>query len=114
MLHPNSVKAVKMDGKTIKDETIRSTSVYFTIFVFIYIVSVTALSFDKMDFTTNFTAVLATLNNMGPGLNRVGPTQNFYDYSIFSKYVLMFDMLAGRLELLPLIFLFNPACWKSK
>ncbi len=114
MLHPNSVKTVKMDGKIIKDETIRSTSVYLTIFIFIYIGSVLLLAFDKMDFTTNFTAVLATLNNMGPGLNAVGPTKNFYDYSIFSKYVLMFDMLAGRLELLPLLFLFNPSCWKSK
>lgn len=114
MLHPNSVKTVKMDGKIIKDETIRSTSVYFTIFVFIYMASVLALSFDKMDFTTNFTAVVATLNNMGPGLNAVGPTRNFYDYSIFSKFVLMFDMLAGRLELLPILFLFNPSCWKAK
>ena len=97
-----------MDGKTVKDEVIRSTSVYFTLFVFVYLFSVLLLSFDDMDFTTNFTAVLATLNNMGPGLNLVGPTRNFFDYSVLSKYVLMFDMLAGRLELIPMLMLFSP------
>ena len=113
-LHPNSVKTVKIDGKTVKDETIRSVSSYLAIFIFIYLISVLIISTDGMDFETNFTAVLATINNMGPGLNLVGPTQNFYDYSAVSKCVLMFDMLAGRLELLPLLFLFDPACWKSK
>ena len=108
LLHPNSVVSVKMDGKTVKDEVIRSTSVYFTLFVFVYLFSVLLLSFDDMDFTTNFTAVLATLNNMGPGLNLVGPTRNFFDYSVLSKYVLMFDMLAGRLELIPMLMLFSP------
>ena len=108
MLHPNSVVTVKMDGKTVKDDVIRFTSVYFTLFMFIFIFSVLFLSFDKMDFTTNFTAVLATFNNMGPGLNLVGPTKNFYEYSNFSKYVLMFDMLAGRLELIPMLMLFEP------
>lgn len=108
LLHPNSVVTVKMDGKTVKDDVIRSTSVYFTLFALFYFVSVLALSFDKMDFTTNFTAVLATLNNMGPGLNMVGPTKNFFEYSDVSKYVLMFDMLAGRLELMPMLMLFEP------
>ncbi len=113
-IHPNSVKTVKMDGKVVKDETIRSVSVYFSLFIFIFIISVLSVSVDGMDFETNFTAVLATLNNMGPGLRLVGPTKNFFEYSDFSKYVLMFDMLAGRLELLPILFLFDPSCWKSK
>ncbi len=108
LLHPNSVVSVKMDGKTVKDDVIRSTSVYFTLFIFIFLASVLVLSFDDMDFSTNFTAVLATLNNMGPGMNLVGPTKNFYDYSNLSKYVLMFDMLAGRLELIPMLMLFVP------
>ena len=108
------VLAAKMDGKTVKDEVIRSTSVYFTLFVFVYLFSVLLLSFDDMDFTTNFTAVLATLNNMGPGLNLVGPTRNFFDYSVLSKYVLMFDMLAGRLELYPMLLLFAPTTWRNK
>jgi len=114
LLHPNSVVTVKMDGKTVKEDVIRSTSVYFSIFIFIFMLSVLLLSFDNKDFTTNFTAVLATLNNMGPGLNLVGPTRNFYEYSDFSKYVLIFDMLAGRLELLPMLMLFEPLVWKKK
>ena len=65
------------------------------------------------DIVTNFTAVAATINNIGPGLSAVGPTQNFGSYSDFSKYVLMFDMLAGRLELFPLIILFTPSIWKD-
>ena len=113
-LHPNSVKAVKMDGKTVKSETIRSVHSYLSIFIFIYLVSVLIISVDGFDFETNFTAVLATINNMGPGLNLVGPTKNFYDFSILSKLVLIFDMLAGRLELLPLLFLFDKSCWPSK
>lgn len=115
MLHPNSVYNVKMDGKTVKEETVSSIQVYLTIFTFVFAMSVVLLSLDeKMDFTTNFTAVIATINNMGPGLAKVGPTQSFYDYSILSKYVLIFDMLAGRLELLPMLLLFNKECWSSK
>ena len=114
LLHPNSVITVKMDGKTVKEDVIRSTSVYFSIFIFVFMLSVLLLSFDNMDFTTNFTAVLATLNNMGPGLNLVGPARNFFEYSDFSKYVLIFDMLAGRLELLPMLMLFEPFVIKKK
>lgn len=114
LLHPNSVVTVKMDGKTVKEDVIRSTSVYFSIFILVFMCSVLLISLDNMDFTTNFTAVLATLNNMGPGLDLVGPTRNFYEYSDFSKYVLIFDMLAGRLELLPMLMLFEPFVWKKK
>jgi trk system potassium uptake protein TrkH len=71
------------------------------------------ISIDNFDFTTNFTAVAATLNNIGPGLELVGPTQNFSIFSTFSKYVLMFDMLTGRLELFPMLILFHPSCWKK-
>ncbi len=113
-LHPNSVKNVKIDGKIVKFETIRSVHSYLSIFIFIYLISVLIISVDGFDFETNFTAVLATINNMGPGLNLVGPTRNFYDFSIVSKLVLIFDMLAGRLELLPILFLFDKSCWKSK
>lgn len=115
MLHPNSVYTVKMDGKSVKEDTVRSIHVYLTIFVFLFAMSVGILSLDeKMDFATNFTAVIATINNMGPGLAEVGPTKSFFDYSILSKYVLIFDMLAGRLELLPMLLLFNRECWSSK
>ena len=71
------------------------------------------MKIDNKDFTTNFTAVLATINNMGPGLAEAGPAQNFGSFSIFSKIVLMFDMLAGRLELFPLLILFHPGIWKE-
>lgn len=115
MIHPNSIYKVKMDGKEVKEETVRSIHVYLTIFTFLFIMSVVILSLDeKMDFTTNFTAVIATINNMGPGLAKVGPTGSFFEYSVLSKYVLIFDMLAGRLELLPMLLLFNRDCWSSK
>ena len=79
----------------------------------IFAFSLLLLSFEGKDFITNFTAVLATMNNIGPGLELVGPTQSFGHFSILSKYVLIFDMLAGRLELFPLLILFHPAAWKE-
>ena len=82
-------------------------------YIIVLFVSFLLISFDGFDTTTNFTAVVATLNNIGPGLNMVGPTGNFSEFSDFSKYVLMFDMLAGRLEIFPMILLFHPATWKK-
>ena len=79
----------------------------------IFIVSLLLVSVENYDFTTNFTAVAATFNNIGPGLSLVGPTCNFGFFNNFSKYVLMFDMLAGRLELFPLLILFHPSIWKE-
>ena len=115
MLHPNSVYTVKMDGKAVKEEVVSSINTYLILYVFIMVGSVLLLSLDeKMDFTTDFTAVIATFNNMGPGLAKVGPTQSYYDYSVLSKYVLIFDMLAGRLEILPVLMLFNRNCWRNK
>lgn len=115
MLHPNSVYTVKMDGKAVKEDVVSSINTYLILYVFIMVISVLVLSLDeKMDFATDFTAVIATFNNMGPGLAKVGPTQSYYDYSILSKYVLIFDMLAGRLEILPVLMLFNKSCWKNK
>ncbi len=102
-----------MDGKPVEHEIVRATNVYFVAFTIIFFLSVLAISIDNKDFTTNFTAVLATINNMGPGLAEAGPSQNFGSFSIFSKIVLMFDMLAGRLELFPLLILFHPGIWKE-
>lgn len=112
-IHPKSVKKIKFEGKPVEHDVIRSINVYFVTFVLIFSASVFALSFEDTDLVTTFTAVTATINNIGPGLELVGPTQNFGFFSIFSKYVLMFDMLAGRLELFPLLVLFQPAIWKS-
>lgn len=112
-IHPKSVKKIKMDDKIIEHDVVRSINVYLITFMILFTVSVFAISFDNFDFTTNFTAVTATINNIGPGLEQVGPTGNFSMFSIFSKYVLMFDMLAGRLELFPLLILFHPSIWKD-
>ena len=87
---------------------------YLAIYFFILLVSTLLISVDNFNLTTNFTAVASTLNNIGPGLDGVGPTRNFGMYSDFSKFVLMFDMLAGRLELYPLLILFMPSLWRRK
>lgn len=113
LVHPRLVKKIKMDRHVVAHEVIRSTNVFIAVYFIIYFISLLLISVDNFDFTTNFTAVAATLNNIGPGLEMVGPTQNFGLYSVFSKYVLMFDMLAGRLELFPMLILFHPSCWKK-
>ena len=112
-IHPKSVKVIKTEGKPVDSETCRSVSIYFITFIMIFTASLLLISIEGKDIVTNFTAVAATINNIGPGLSAVGPTQNFGSYSDFSKYVLMFDMLAGRLELFPLIILFTPSIWKD-
>lgn len=113
LLHPRLVKKIKVDGHPVSNEVIRSTHVFIAVYFIIYFISLLLISLDNFDFTTSFTAVAATLNNIGPGLDMVGPTQNFNLFSDFSKYVLMFDMLAGRLEIFPILVLFHPACWKK-
>ena len=112
-IHPKSIKKIKMEGKPVEHEVVRAINVYFITFMIIFSLSVFLISFEGNDLLTNFTAVTATINNIGPGLELVGPTKNFGFFSVFSKYVLMFDMLAGRLELFPLLILFHPAVWKD-
>ena len=112
-IHPKSIKKIKIEGKPIDHEFVRSVNVYIITFVLIFVLSIFAISFNGYDLITNFTAVTATINNIGPGLELVGPSQNFGHFSVFSKYVLIFDMLAGRLELFPLLLLFHPSIWKG-
>ena len=112
-IHPKSIKKIKMDGKPIEHEVMRATNVYFITFLSLFIISLFIISLEEKDLITNFTAVAATINNIGPGLEMVGPTQNFAHFSPLSKYVLMFDMLAGRLELFPMLLLFVPTIWKE-
>ena len=112
-IHPRSVKSFEMDGKTIDKEMVRSVSVYMVVFMLVYAISVFLLSLDKFDMETNFTAVLATINNIGPGLGEVGPCGGFANFSWFSKIVIIFDMLAGRLELYPILLLLAPGLWKK-
>ena len=111
--HPHGVKTIKVDGRVVENETIRSVNTFVVIYALLFAGSVLLISLDNFDFTTNFTAVAATINNIGPGLSLVGPTGNFGQFSAFSKIVLMFDMLAGRLELLPMIVLFSPLVWSK-
>lgn len=113
MIHPKMVKKIRMDGHVISHETIRSTNAFIAVYFLIFFISLLLIGIDNYDFTTNFTGVLATFNNMGPGFELVGPTCNFSIFSSFSKCVLMFDMLAGRLELFPLLIIMLPSCWKK-
>ena len=112
-LHPNAVRKIKMDGKVVQHEVTRATNIFMIVYIIVFAFSTLLISIDNFSFTTNFTAVAATLNNIGPGLEAVGPTQNFAAFSGFSKIILTFDMLAGRLELFPLLILFFPNTWKK-
>lgn len=112
-VHPRMVKKVTIDGKTVEHEVLRSINVYIITYIIIFAVSVLFIAFDGHSFTTNFTAVAATLNNIGPGLELVGPTANFGFFSHASKLVMIFDMLAGRLEIFPLLLLFSREAWKK-
>lgn len=112
-IHPHSVRKIKMDGKSVEHDVVRSVNVYFFTFIVVFVASVFILSFENFDLTTNFTAVASCINDVGPGLSMVGPTHNFSCFNTLSKYVLMFDMLAGRLELFPLLILFHPLAWKD-
>jgi len=111
--HPNNVRKIKIDGKQLEHSVLRGTNVFFMAYLLIYGLSVLLISLDNFDLETNFTAVAATLNNIGPGLAGVGPTQNFSGYSPFSTCVLIFDMIAGRLELFPVLALLSINTWKE-
>ena len=113
LVHPRNVKLVKMDGKTVNHDIMRTTSMYLVLYIGVFAISFLFVSIDNMDFTTSFTAVAANLNNTGPGLGAVGPVGNYADFSILSKIVFIFDMLAGRLEIYPLLLLFAPSAWKK-
>ena len=112
-LHPHSISKIKMDGKPVEHEVVRSINVFLIAYLLIYAVSMLIVYLDNFDFTTTFTSVAATINNIGPGLDLVGPAANFGILSVPSKLVLIFDMLAGRLEIFPLLLLFVPDTWRK-
>lgn len=114
LVHPRSVKVLKMDNKKIEHNVLRSANVFLCTYAVVFFVSLIVISLDNFDLETNFTAVVATLNNIGPGLAGVGPTKNFGSYSWLSKIVLSFNMLAGRLELFPMLLLFIPSTWRRR
>jgi trk system potassium uptake protein TrkH len=119
-LHPKQVKKISMDGRIVEHEVVRNTNAFIIIYILLFIVSMLLVMLDpatvqvsENPLVTNFTATVATLNNIGPGLDAVGPVGNFAFYNPFSKIVFIFNMLAGRLELFPMLILFHPATWKK-
>ena len=112
VLRPQKVKVIRVNGKPVDEKILSGTGAYFFVYSVILFVSFLVISFDGFSFETNMTAVMACLNNIGPGLDVVGPTGNFSSFNIWSKLVLIFDMLAGRLEIFPILVLLIPHAWK--
>lgn len=112
MLHPRSVSLVRLEGRTVGEETVQGVYTYMTAYCAIAILSILLLSLDNLSLETNFTAVMACLNNIGPGLDLVGPTGNYAHFSDLSKLVLMLNMLLGRLEIFPLLIMLSPHTWR--
>lgn len=114
MLHPRAVVSVKMEGKSAEADVIRSAASFFIVYTMLFVVSFFALTIaEECDLITGFTAVTACINNIGPGLGDVGPTGNFSAFTGFTKVLLSFVMLAGRLEIFPMIMLLSPSTWKK-
>lgn len=112
-IRPGTVKCIKLDGAVMDNATVSTVNSYFAIYMVIIAVSSILVSFNNLDFTSTFVAVITCINNVGPGLGAVGPTDNFSALTDFSKIVLSADMLIGRLEIFPMIILFSPAAWKK-
>jgi len=114
LILPTRVKRIWFEGKAVSDQTVRSVLVYFQTYMVIAGLSVLLLSLDGHDMVTNLTASVACISNIGPGLGLVGPAGNFAFFSIPSKLVLIFEMLLGRLEIFPVMFLFAPSVWRKR
>lgn len=113
-IHPSSVRSIRLDGKVVSKDTLRTTNVYLMAYIFIFVGSFIVVCFDGFDLVTSFTAVTATINNIGPGLGMVGPTGNFASFGLISKWVFIFDMIAGRLELFPVLIMLSLGTWRRK
>ena len=114
LIHPRAIKKLTMDGHPIERETIRSVNIFFFCYLLIFISSVLIVSIDNHDFISNFLSITATINNAGPNLELSGSTSNFSDYSRLSQIVFMFNMMAGRLEIFPVLAFFMPATWRKR
>jgi trk system potassium uptake protein TrkH len=114
MLHPRSISCVQFEGKKVEDKTINSVSLYFAFYFIIFLILFILISLEPFDLETNFTAVSACFNNIGPGFANVGPMSSFAGYSDGATVLLTFAMLLGRLEIFPILLLFTPAMWKKK
>lgn len=111
ILHPQKVQVVRVNGQMVTERVLDNTNAYLAAYVFIIVFSFIVVSIDGFSPMTNFSAVLSCFNNIGPGLESVGPTCNFGDYSVLSKVMLIVDMLAGRLEIFPILILFSKSTW---
>lgn len=113
-INPRSIETVKVDKQTVEEPVVKSVSVFFATYIIVMAVSALIVSLDGRNLTTTFTSVITCISNIGPGLGAVGPTGNFASFSVLSKLVLSFDMLAGRLELIPMLMIFTPYAWSKK
>ncbi len=114
LIHPKQVKKISIDKRPVDREVVRSVNAYIACYILTFVCSLLLITlFDNRDLVTNFTSVTATINNIGPGLAGVGPAANFADFSAMSKLVLTFNMIAGRLELFPMLILLSPVTWKK-
>ncbi len=114
MLHPNAVTTVRLEGKPLTEKNIRGAHVFISVYLVVFVVSFLLLSLEQFDLVTTFTALAACINNIGPGLEMVGPMGSFAAFSPASKLLLSFDMLVGRLEIFPMLLLFAPSIWKRR
>lgn len=114
LIRPQRVQVERMNGQTVDEKVLANTNTYVAAYAIIIIASFLLISVDGFSITTNFSAVLACFNNIGPGFEAVGPTCNFASYSIFSKLILIWDMLAGRLEIFPILILFSRTTWRQR
>ena len=113
MLHPNAVIRVRMEGRALPEKQVRGVQAYFSVYMLLFAVSWLLLSLDGFDLVSTFTALASCINNIGPGLGMVGPTGNFSAFAPWAKLLLSFDMLAGRLEIFPMLLLFVPSTWRG-
>ena len=113
MLHPNAVIRVRMEGRALPEKQVRGVQAYFSVYMLLFAVSWLLLSLDGFDLVSTFTALASCINNIGPGLGMVGPMGNFAAFSPWAKLLLSFDMLAGRLEIFPMLLLFTPPTWRK-
>lgn len=114
ILHPRKVQVVRVNGQMVGEQVLDNTNAYLAAYAFIVVFSFIVISIDGFSPMTNFSAVLACFNNIGPGLESVGPTCNFGDYGLISKAMLIVDMLAGRLEIFPILILFSRSTWSGR
>ena len=113
MIHPRTVTRVQLDGKRVDTDGLKAVSTFFTSFMLLLITGSFLVSLDGYDMATNFSAVLSSLSNIGPGMSLIGPTGNYNIFSYGSKLVLTVMMLIGRLEIFPILILFSPSTWKK-